>query len=309
MEIIGTQETTARLPYADLAESIREVALKRASGEVQAPARMSLPLPEGGVLLAMPASDADIAITKLVTVHPENSGRGLPTIQGEVVVIEAATGRRLGILDGSVVTARRTAALSLLAARELAPHPNGPLLIVGAGTQCRAHLEAFAEVLGTSRVFITSRTAERAASLGKYAEDLVTEARVVEDPGEVLNEVGLVVTATTSREPVLPEEVPEGTFVAAVGSFEPEAAEIPAGLISRSTVVVDTLDGAREEAGDLIQAERVGAFSWENATPLEDALRAPERPEGTTVFESVGHASWDLAAARTAFRGQLGWRS
>ena len=305
VEILGAEETAACLPYADLAESIREVALKRASGEVQAPARMSLPLPEDGVLLAMPASDADIAITKLVTVHPENSGRGLPTIQGEVVVIEAATGLRLGILDGSVVTARRTAALSLLAARELAPHPNGPLLIVGAGTQGRAHLEAFAEGLGTSRVFITSRTAERAASLGEYAEGLGTEVRVVEDPGEALGEVGLVVTATTSREPVLPEEVPEGTFVAAVGSFEAEAAEIPAGLISRSTVVVDTLEGAREEAGDLIQAERAGAFSWENAASLEDALRASERPEGTTVFESVGHALWDLAAARTAFRGQL----
>ncbi len=306
MRFLGAEETRARLPYVDLAESIREMALKRTSGEVQAPARMSLSLPEGGVLLAMPASDEDIAITKLVTVHPENSRSGLPAIQGEVVVMEAATGTRLGILDGSVVTARRTAALSLLAARELAPRPNGPLLIVGAGAQGRAHLEAFREGLGTSRVFVTSRTVERAASLGEYAEDLGMEARVVEDPGEALDEAGLVVTATTSREPVLPEEVPEGVFVAAVGAFEPEAAELPAGLISRSTIVVDTLEGAREEAGDLIQAQRVGAFSWESATPLEEALRAAERPGGTVVFKSVGHALWDLAAARTAFSGQLG---
>jgi 1-piperideine-2-carboxylate/1-pyrroline-2-carboxylate reductase [NAD(P)H] len=303
VEILGAQETAARLPYVDLAESIREMALRRTSGEVEAPPRMALSLPEGGVLLAMPASDADIAITKLVTVHPQNPGRDLPTIQGEVVVMEAATGRRLGILDGSVVTARRTAALSLLAARELALHPDGPLLIVGAGTQGRAHLEAFHEGLGVSRAFITSRTPERAASLGEYAVELGMEARAVEDPEEALDEARLVVTATTSREPVLPEEVPEGTFVAAVGSFEPEAAELPAGLISRSTVVVDTLEGAREEAGDLIQAETAGAFSWDNATPLEEALRATERPAGTTVFKSVGHALWDLAAARTAFGG------
>jgi ornithine cyclodeaminase len=116
-----------------------------------------------------------------------------------------------------------------------------------------------------------------------------------------LDEVSLVVTATTSREPVLPEEVPEGTFVAAVGSFEPEAAELPARLVSRSTVVVDTPEGAREEAGDLIQAKRAGAFEWNSATSLEDALRASERPGGTVVFKSVGHALWDLAAARTAF--------
>jgi ornithine cyclodeaminase len=53
------------------------------------------------------------------------------------------------------------------------------------------------------------------------------EAAVVADPGAALAEVGLVVTATTSREPVLPGAVAEGTFVAAVGSFEPEAAELP----------------------------------------------------------------------------------
>jgi 1-piperideine-2-carboxylate/1-pyrroline-2-carboxylate reductase [NAD(P)H] len=303
MEILDAEGTGARLPYVDLAESIREVALKHTSGELQAPARMALPLPEGGVLLVMPASDEDIAITKLVTVHPENAGRGLPTIQGEVVVMEAATGRRLGLLDGSVVTARRTAALSMLAARELAPRPNGSLLIVGAGTQGRAHLEAFREGLGTVRAFVASRTPERAASLAEHAENLGMEARAVQDPGAALDEVSLVVTATTSREPVLPEEVPEDAFVAAVGSFEPEAAELPPGLISRSTVVVDTLEGAREEAGDLIQAQRVGAFSWENATPLEDALRARERPGGTVVFKSVGHALWDLAAARTSFGG------
>jgi 1-piperideine-2-carboxylate/1-pyrroline-2-carboxylate reductase [NAD(P)H] len=306
VRFLGAEETAARLPYVDLAESIREVALKRGSEAVRAPARLALPLPEGGVLLAMPASDEHIAITKLVTVHPENSGRGLPTIQGEVVVMEAATGRRLGLLDGSAVTARRTAALSLLAARELAPRPNGSLLIVGAGTQGRAHLEAFREGLGTSRVFVTSRTAERAESLGAHAEDLGMEARAVGDPEEVLGEVSLVVTATTSREPVLPGAVPEGAFVAAVGSFEPEAAEIPPALISRSTVVVDTMEGAREEAGDLIQAERTGALSWENAIPLDEALRAAERPEGTVVFKSVGSALWDLAAARTAFGGQPG---
>jgi 1-piperideine-2-carboxylate/1-pyrroline-2-carboxylate reductase [NAD(P)H] len=303
MEILGAQETAVRLPYVDLAESIREMALRRTSGEVEAPPRMALSLPEGGVLLAMPASDAEIAITKLVTVHPQNPERDLPTIQGEVVVMEAATGRRLGILDGSVVTARRTAALSLLAARELASHPDAPLLIVGAGTQGHAHLEAFHEGLGVSRVFITSRTTGRAESLAQYAVELGMEARAVEAPEEALDEVRLVVTATTSREPVLPEEVPEGTLVAAVGSFEPEAAELPAGLISRSTVVVDTPEGAREEAGDLIQAERAGAFSWNSATSLDDALRAGERPSGTTVFKSVGHALWDLAAARTVFGG------
>ena len=301
MEILDATETTSRLPYPALADAIRGVALARHSDTVQAPPRLALPLPNRSVLLVMPASDGELAITKLVTVHPENPGHGRPTIQGEVVVMEASTGTRLGLLDGATVTARRTAALSLLAARELAPRPDGPLLIVGAGAQGRSHLEAFREGLGVSKVFVASRTPAGTESLAAHAEDLGMEATVVADPVEALAEVGLVVTATTSREPVLPGAVAEGTFVAAVGSFEPEAAELPPELVSGATVVVDTMEGARGEAGDLIQAEGAGAFRWPDATELEESLRARDRPSGTVVFKSVGHSLWDLAAARTAF--------
>jgi ornithine cyclodeaminase len=301
MELLDARRTADRLPYPELADSIREVALARRSGVLLAPPRLVLPLQEGGVLLVMPASDEEISITKLVTVHPENPGHGLPTIQGEVVVMDATTGERLGLLEGGIVTARRTAALSMLAARKLAPRPEGPLLIVGAGTQGRAHLEAFRAGLGVSRAFVSSRSQRSAISLAGHARSLGMEAEAVEGPEEVLDEVNLVVTATTSREPVLPDEIPDGIFVAAVGSFEPEAAELPPALVSSSRVFVDTMEGAREEAGDLIQAERAGAFRWEDATTLEDALRSTGDPGGTAVFKSVGHALWDLAAARTAF--------
>jgi 1-piperideine-2-carboxylate/1-pyrroline-2-carboxylate reductase [NAD(P)H] len=301
VEILDAGRTAERLPYPELADSIREVALAMSSDALHAPARLVLPLQEGGVLLVMPASDAEISITKLVTVHPENQGCGLPTIQGEVVVMDATTGERLGLLEGGVLTARRTAALSMLAARELAPRPEGPLLVVGAGTQGRAHLDAFHAGLGVSKVFISSRGSRSAISLAGHARSLGMEAEAVEGPEEVLDEVSLVVTATTSVEPVLPEEVPSDVFVAAVGSFEPDAAELPPALISASRVFVDTIEGAKGEAGDLIQAESAGAFDWEDATTLEEVLRSSGRPEGTVVFKSVGHALWDLAAARTAF--------
>lgn len=301
--VLDARETADLLPYPALADSIREMALARDSEDVQAPPRFALPLREGGVLLVMPASDQDIAITKLATVHPENPGRGLPTIQGEVVVMDATTGERLGVLEGSVVTARRTAALSMLAARELAQHPEGPLLVIGAGTQGRSHLEAFRAGLGVRRAFIASRSRENAVSLAGHARSLGMEAEAVEGPGEVLDDIGLIVTATTSKEPVLPEEIPDGVFVTAVGAFEPEAAELPPTLVSTSEIFVDTLQGAKEEAGDLIQAEHAGAFAWDDATELEAVLRPPRRrhDEGVVVFKSVGHALWDLAAARTAF--------
>ena len=301
MEILDARETGARLPYPELADSIREVMNGRREGKLDAPSRLVLPLPEGGNLLVMPAADDELAITKLVTVHPGNARRELPTIQGEVVVMEAGTGTRLGILDGAAVTAKRTAALSLLAARTLARRPDGPLLVVGAGTQARSHLEAFHEGLGVSKVLLTSRTTERADSLAEHARSLGMDARVVDGPQEALDEVSLIVTATTSHEPVLPEEIPDNIFIAAVGAFDPEMAELAPGLVGSSSVVVDTIEGVREEAGDLIEAQRAGAFDWEDATQLEDALLWRESPEGPIVFKSVGHALWDLAAARTAF--------
>jgi ornithine cyclodeaminase/alanine dehydrogenase-like protein (mu-crystallin family) len=82
VEILDAGRTAGRLPYPELADSIREVALAMSSDALHAPPRLALPLQEGGVLLVMPASDAEISITKLVTVHPEIKRRGLPTIQG-----------------------------------------------------------------------------------------------------------------------------------------------------------------------------------------------------------------------------------
>src|SRR3712207_7548576 len=121
MEILDASVTEVRLPYPELADSIREVMDGRREGKLDAPSRLVLSLPESGNLLVMPAADDELAITKLVTVHPENAKHELPTIQGEVVVMEAGTGARLGILRRGAVPARRTARPSLLPARAPAP--------------------------------------------------------------------------------------------------------------------------------------------------------------------------------------------
>ncbi len=186
---LSAEETARRLPYPELADSIAVVLLRR--HELYAPERSVVEL-EHGSLLLMPAASRDLTITKLVTVHPKNPRLGLPTIQGEVIVMRSDTGTRLGILDGETVTKRRTAALSLLAARTLAPSPGGPLLIVGAGALARAHLEAFQVGLGIREVFITSRTRAKAAGLVAHAQALGMDARFVEDPAEVVADAPLV---------------------------------------------------------------------------------------------------------------------
>ena len=295
---LSAQETAARLPYPELADAIAVMLLKR--GEMTAPERSTLALGRGNSLLLMPAVSRELTITKLVTVHPDNPARGHPTVQGEVVVMRTDTGVRLGVLDG-VVTERRTAALSLLAAKTLAPSPDGPLLIFGAGVQARAHLEAFRVGRGVEQVFVASRTQEKAAEFVAYAESLGMDAHIAKHPAEVAADASIIVTATTSRTPVLSGPVRHDALICAVGSFEPEVAEVSAELIGESRVVVDTLEAARTEAGDLIQAVAAGRLQWPEVVGLETLLTNATRVGRPTVFKSVGHALFDLAAAHVAF--------
>jgi len=216
--------------------------------------------------------------------------------------MDATTGQRLGILNGEVVTGRRTSALSLLAAQRLAPNLSGPLLVIGAGTQARYHIEAFVEVLRIREIYISSRTRSRAEQLADYARTLspTLHVNVMDDPSFILPDAPLIITATTGTEPVIPNNgvnIRSDAFIAAVGAFTPEMTELPPDLVRRSRIYVDTLDGTRTGAGDLIQAN----LDWSNVIELQVALHKFRPTYGPVIFKSVGHALWDLAAARLAF--------
>lgn len=289
-------ETAAFLPWDRL---VREIELLLADPAVQVPKRQVLPLPGGGSLFVMPALDGRIAITKLITFTPANAGTGRPAIQGDVVVFDAATGRRLLVLDGPTVTARRTAAVSLLAAQRLAPHPAGPLLIVGAGAQGAAHLEAFAQGLPITQVWVASRSQASAQALVAHARSLGLLASAIADPNAALPDCPLVVTCTPASGVVL-SALPRGdAFIAAVGAFTPEMVELGPDLCrhvaARGSVVVDTPD-AQHEAGDLLQA----GLDVQRLPCLADVLAGRAVTTGPVLFKSCGWAGWDLAAARAA---------
>lgn len=296
MRILPAEETAALLPYPALAESIAQVLADWSKGQIVAPERLVVGLPSGATLLLMPASDPHITVTKLVTVHPQQR----PSVRAEVWVMRTDTGERLALLDGSVVTARRTAAVSLLAAQTLSPNPAGPLLIIGAGTQGKSHLEAFQSGLGTDKAYIYSRNREHAEALATHARQQGMLAQAISSTNAVLDEVSLIVCATTSQTPVLTRSS-EGSFIAAVGAYRPDMVEIAPEIVRQAQVFVDTLEGARSEAGDLLQA----GVDWSKVQPLESALHQPKPSSGIVLFKSVGHALWDLAAARLAAR-QLG---
>lgn len=280
---------------AALADEIAALLLDPA---VTVPPRLVQALPGGGSLFVMPAHDARVAITKLITYTPANVGSTRPSIQGDVVVFDVAHGQRLAVLDGPSVTARRTAAVSLLAARLLAPHTDGPLLIVGAGVQGRAHLHAFAQGLGVREVWVASRSAASAQALADEAQALGLAARVVPDADAALAHCPLVVTATPASGVVLRALPPNSSFIAAVGAFTPRMVELDGALcrhIARvGEVVIDTPE-AHHEAGDLLQA----GVPMDGLRTLADVVRQGGGPRrGPVLFKSCGWAGWDLAAAR-----------
>ncbi|WP_432731610.1 delta(1)-pyrroline-2-carboxylate reductase family protein [Variovorax sp. W6] len=298
MRTLDAAQTAAALPYGALVEALLQMFERERRGEAHASPRTSVPLAEGGVMLLMPAADLRYAALKTVTVHAANAQRGLPVVQGDVTLMDAATGTRLLAMDGNVLTARRTAALSLAGAARAGRTGAQRMLLIGAGVQARAHAEAFAQVWGVRHMKIHARTLEHAEALAQHMRSQGVDAEAVADPAAEAEEADLIVAATNSQEPVVPSRPRPDAIIVAVGAYRADMAEVPPELVRRCAVFVDTLEGARGEAGDLIRA----GVDWAAVQAFRDASPAP--PGRPVLVKTVGHALWDLAAAQLAHEGQ-----
>ena len=295
---LDPQQTADALSYPLLAQEIERL-LGDSSAVV--PPRLVHRLSDQSSLFIMPASDAKLAITKLITWVADNPSRGLPAIQGEVMVFDVRDGRLLCSLDGPTVTAHRTAAVSLLAAQKLAPNPAGKLLLVGAGVQARAHLQAFVNGLGVREVVVSSRTRASAQALVDEAHSMGLQVQLADNPNHALADCSLVVSATSAQEVSLYSKPREDAFVCAIGAFTPAmvewAPDVCAYMAQHGRVFVDTRD-ADHEAGDLLQAGLdVTKFPSLQAL-VRGEISGTYAKNGPVFFKSCGWAGWDLAAAR-----------
>lgn len=216
----------------------------------------------------------------------------VPGSPSGLVAVFGPDGGPLGVVDGIELTRIRTGAASGLASRLLAPDGARVLAMLGAGAMAADQIAAVRSVRPIERVLVWSRSRERAAALVARVG-----GEVVADPDRAVAAADVVCCATPSTAPLFSDRVvPDGAHVNAVGAFTPEMAEVPPGTLRRAFVVVDDLEAAAAEAGDLIQAGRVG-----DAT-MADLLAGRVRPPGggVTVFKSVGIASQDVAAAVAA---------
>lgn len=303
MQILDRDRTVRALPYSKLVPAVARAARELTAGTIIAPERQVVPIDQSSVLLSMPAIGSDISATKLITVHAGNPRHGLPAIQGEVIVFETGTGRRLALLDGPTVTARRTAAMTLLGIDTLAPKKPASVLIIGTGTQALAHVDALVEYFGVWQFLVAGTTLARAeafaAALLQRHQGLRVRSLAAASLGREVPETDAIVALTTSTVPVIPAAIPPSTLAIGVGAFKPNMAEFPPELLHARQVVVDDVSGARHEAGDLIQAK----VDWTKVVGLGEILSGKAaRAALTPVFKTVGQAAWDLAAARVAIQ-------
>src|SRR5262245_35582458 len=197
---------------------------------------------------------------KLNANFPANPARGLPTIQGAVLLSDAEDGSPLAIMDSASITALRTAAASAVAAKHLARQKCDTALICGCGGQARAQLEALFCVREPRRVLVYDADREKAA---RFSKPFGERAAVAPDLAAASRSSDIVITCTTASKYFLTREmIRPGTFIAAVGADNENKQEIEPHLMAESKVVTDLTEQARK-IGDLHHAIAAGAMSVE----------------------------------------------
>lgn len=286
-------QTEDLLDFGLLVAAIAQAAAENAAGAIHAPTRHAVTYPSGGTMLSMPAVAHDIGMHKLVNIMPENPTHGLPTLHGLVTVFDSTHGLPQFILDGPTVTMRRTAAVSMLGLRTFLARPPRHVALLGTGGQAHGHAQALAAIYPGIRVTSISRTQEAAEGFVQRHAGLPLDWTAAT---QAPKDADALITLTTSRKPIYDLPAQAECLLIGVGAFRPDMAEIGKHTLAGSRIYVDDLEGARDEAGDLIQAD----IDWHAVNTLAQGLSTAPAPGQPIVFKTVGCAAWDLAAARCA---------
>jgi ornithine cyclodeaminase len=231
-------------------------------------------------------------------------------IHAIVSLVDPETGQPLAIMDGTYLTALRTGAVSGAAADLLARPESRVLAAIGAGAQGVTQIAAVCAVRPIERVIAVDVNEAALERLGQLVRtdwpEIEPRLETTTDAAAAVQEADIICTATTSHSPVFRDaDVRPGAHISAVGAYTPEMQELPAETVARATVVVDAVDAALSEAGDLIIPLRDGLVSREHLARELGMLVSGSTPgrtseEEVTLFKSVGNAVQDVVVAKRA---------
>ncbi|HYM42620.1 MAG TPA: hypothetical protein VET46_07635 [Steroidobacteraceae bacterium] len=274
------------------------------------PARQHIRWP-GGTLLTMPAIAPDAMSVKLVSVVPGNAARALPVTNGLLVLSDSETGLPRALLDAAALTAVRTGAVGALGVKYLTPPATPSLGVVGTGVQGAWVAISACAVRPIRTVFAVRRSAASFASFEKALAERAAGVRVVAcaNAAELLERTGVIVTATTSAAPVLPDtpSLLEGRHFVAMGSYERHMRELPDGVFRLAGHLVLDSEFARHEVGEAVHSVEQRLIPEANVFTIGE-LAAGKRTldiTRTTAYKSAGMALFDLYVARALHAAAL----
>jgi len=283
------------LRMEDLIPKMRQAMIDYSAGDVEQPARRILEVKQhGGYFGGMPAVSPEAIGAKLVSIYPGNEARGLEAHMALIVLFDPQTGQPMVTMDGTLITKMRTAAVTAVFIDTVATPDVKSLAILGAGAQARSHIEALSCVRSFDDVRIWNRTREKAEKLAAQVGARVTSCE------DAVRGADVVVATTSATEAVFDGAwLKPGAKVASVGWAGADVGELDARTMS-NTVIVDSRDGVLVESGNV---RRNDAEIYAELGEILSEIKLVERDE-TIVFESIGMACQDLAAASLVMERQ-----
>ena len=296
------------LPMRDCIELMADALSALARGEVFQPLRTIIRPPEArGLLGLMPAyrtGERGAFGMKAICVFPENPAKGKDAHQGAVMLFSRETGELIALMNASEITAIRTAAVSAVATRLLAREDAHELAIIGAGVQARTHLAALDSVRPIKKARVACRNIEHAHELMRELQPRFSfPIEAVRTNEEAVRGADLIVTATSSQQPVLSKDwISSGAHVNAIGTHSPNSREIDSATMAAARIFVDRRESALNESGDYLLAAREGVINADSIVgELGELLIGTKGGRNSvdeiTLFKSLGLAIEDVACA------------
>ena len=280
----------------EIADAIETALIAKSEGRLHVTPKSAL-LPGDGryMMSTLAVGDEGLTVLKTVSVSPDNPRRGLPSINGAILALDAETGLLKAVMGANWITAHRTAALSAVAARRLADPASTSVGFVGCGVQARSHLAAFRALFPLQRVLACGRSAANRDAFCEEARESGLDARAA-DAEETLRGADIVVTSITldyAVEPFLDAAwMKPNAFAAITDLCIPW---LPDSLTHISTAVIDDLEQERAADRPMLDASAIAGDLTDLVTGRIDELKQP------AAFAFRGMALGDHAATALAY--------
>lgn len=309
LKLLTLEEVKQSITMSEAICAMESAFKQLAAKNVELPLRTAVAVDKKGVTLTMPAylKENRTLGLKIVSVFPENTQHNKASINGTILLLDAATGEPLMMMDANYLTALRTGAVSGLATQYFSNDNSSTLAIIGTGAQAETQLLAVAAVRSIKHVYVWSRKYENSIKFAKKFE-LQFNIEPCENISSALQYADIICTATASKIPLVQlHHLKANAHINAIGSHDPSMHEISSDVLGQSVVIVDQKESALKESGEIIDAIAEKVLSPDSIIEIGSYLqnKTSNYKNKLSLFKSVGLAIQDLSVAEVVYKNAI----